>query len=71
MADFCKQCSIEMFNKDFKELANLSTEEDTKNGLFPMVLCEGCGYIQVDHTGVCVSEDCLRKGHPEYEKTKK
>ena len=62
MADFCTECSMEMFNKDFEELAGLSTAEDTKNDLFPCVICEGCGFIQVDHTGKCISETCLR-GH--------
>ncbi len=61
MADFCTECSLEMFDKDFGELAGLSTEADTKSHLFCMVLCEGCGVIQVDHTGKCISEDCLRK----------
>ncbi len=61
MADFCTDCSIEMFDKDFKELAGLSTEEDTKNELYCMALCEGCGPIQVDHTGKCISGDCLVK----------
>lgn len=61
MADFCTECSLEMFDKDFEELAGLSTEEDTKNSLFADVICEGCGFIQVDHTGRCVSANCLRK----------
>jgi hypothetical protein len=63
MADFCKQCSEQMFGKDFKELANLSTEEDTKNKMFCVVICEGCGTIQVDHEGNCVTENCLCNGH--------
>ena len=64
MADFCKQCSIENFGQDFGELANLITEEDTKNGLVSSpVICEGCGIIQVNHLGECVSEDCMCNGH--------
>ena len=51
MADFCKECSIEIFGEDFKELANISTPEDTANELYVHVLCEGCGPILVDHTG--------------------
>lgn len=58
MADFCKKCSINMFDSDYGDLKGLSTEEDTNNGLFPVVICEGCGPIQVNHEGVCVSEDC-------------
>lgn len=58
MADFCMKCSIKMFGEDFGDLAKLSTEEDTKNNLFPIVLCESCGPIQVNHLGECVSPDC-------------
>lgn len=61
MADFCKQCGIEIFGEDLGDLAGLSTEENTAAGLYPVVLCEGCGCIQVDHTGQCVSDDCLKK----------
>jgi hypothetical protein len=58
MSDYCKQCSLEEFGKDYKELAGLSTENDTQNSLFATAICEGCGYIQVDHEGNCISEDC-------------
>jgi len=61
MADFCKQCSIEMFGKDYGDFKGISSEEDTKNDLYPLVLCEGCGPIQVDHEGKCVSPDCVGK----------
>jgi hypothetical protein len=57
VADFCKQCS----ETDYKDLAGLSTEEDTKAGLYPVVLCEGCGPTQVNHLGECVSVDCIKK----------
>jgi hypothetical protein len=59
MADFCKQCSIENFGDDFGDLAGLSTIEHTNKNEYALVLCEGCGPIQVDHTGKCVSTDCL------------
>lgn len=61
MADFCHQCSVENFYEDFKDLAGLSDEAATKRGLFPVVLCEGCGPCQVNHDGVCVSVDCVKK----------
>jgi hypothetical protein len=61
MADFCKQCSLEIFGKDYKDMAGLSTEEHTKKGKFAIVLCEDCGATQVDHDGVCISKDCLKK----------
>jgi hypothetical protein len=67
MADFCKQCSIEHFGKDHHDLAELSTPEDTTNDLYASALCEGCGPIQVDHTGNCVS-DCFEGHNPAPEK---
>lgn len=50
MAEFCEKCNQELFDlpSDFK---GLSTEEDTKKGLYASVLCEGCGVILVDHEG--------------------
>jgi hypothetical protein len=64
MADFCKQCSIDMFGEDFGDLAGITTEEDTANNRFVLVICEGCGPTDVDHTGKCVSGNCLRKSSP-------
>lgn len=57
MADFCKQCSIDVFGEDFGDMAGLSTAEDTAKGLYCVVLCEDCGPIQVDHEGNCISHD--------------
>ena len=61
MADFCKQCSLEMFNNDYRELANLCTKEDNDRGLFAVAICEGCGSVQVDCDGTCVSNDCMHR----------
>lgn len=58
MADYCKQCAIKYFDQDTRDLAGLSKPEDTEAGMFCQVICEGCGFIQVDHEGNCVS-DCL------------
>ena len=60
MADFCKQCSLEIFGEDFKDLSNISDEGETELGRFPIVICEGCGVTQVNHEGICVSPDCLK-----------
>lgn len=60
MAEFCKQCSIEMFGKDFGDLKGLSTEQHDKDELYCCVICEGCGHIQVDSNGACISENCLK-----------
>ena len=61
MADFCKQCSIDHFGEDFKDHAGISTIDDTKNALYAFAICEGCGFIQVNHEGECISKDCLKK----------
>lgn len=61
MADFCQQCSLEIFLEDFGELTGLTTEEKiNKTNKFPIALCEGCGPCQVDHNGICVThKECL------------
>ena len=59
MADFCKQCSLEIFGEDYGELAGLQSIDDANNSLYPVVMCEGCGVIQVTADGTCIS-DCLR-----------
>lgn len=53
MADFCKQCSIEQFGEDFGDLAGLCDYDNDA-----VVICEGCGFINVDHEGTCVSAYC-------------
>lgn len=59
MSSCCKQCSIVMFGKDSKDFANLSDEQDTAAGFYPIVLCEGCGPTEVNHLGECIVDDCL------------
>ena len=51
MADFCQQCEFRVWGFDTKDLAGLSTPQDTAAGRFPVLLCEGCGPVQVDHEG--------------------
>ena len=51
MADFCKECSINMWGVDTKDLAGLITKEEVDKGLGVQVICEGCGFIRVDHAG--------------------
>ena len=70
MADFCKQCSIQLFGKDFRELAGLRTEEMKEQNSFPVVICEGCGHTLVDEDGTCVDEDCLKRHDVDYEEPK-
>lgn len=59
MSQFCKQCSVKLFGEDSEDFKRLSTKEDTARGEFPVVVCESCGLIQVDHAGRCITEDCL------------
>lgn len=58
MADFCRQCSVTVLGipdaEYLGDLEGLSTAEDTANGLYAEVICEVCGFIQVDHTGRCI-----------------
>lgn len=64
MADFCRACSIEIFGEDHRELAEITTEEQQAKGHYAVVICEGCGIIQVDKDGNCVSKDCLKVLEP-------
>ena len=57
MADFCKQCSIEMFGKDYGDLKL----GPLKIGHGWVVLCEGCGPTMVDAEGQCTVKSCLQK----------
>ena len=59
MAEFCNQCGGR------GELAGETTHKNWKRGLANVVICEGCGAIQVDPKGNCVSDDCLKNGHKE------
>lgn len=63
MADFCKQCSIELFGKDTRDLADLLSKGDTEEGKVAVVLCEDCGPTYVDHEGTCVGS-CFKAGNP-------
>jgi hypothetical protein len=61
VADFCLQC-----DPDFKDFVGMTTPENARNNLYAIVLCEGCGYIQVDPDGACICDDCLEnhsRGH--------
>ena len=62
MADFCKQCSMDIFGEDFKDLSGLTKEEDWQQHKAVATICEGCGLIQVDPDGNCVTTACLKSG---------
>lgn len=65
MADFCKQCSILMFGEDFGDFDNLP---GMREGDQAAVICEGCGFTEIDHHGKCLRhtdaehEDAILKG---------
>jgi hypothetical protein len=50
MANYCKQCSEDLFGKDSKDFAGLVSVG------CPLVevVCEGCGPTTVDYNGKCV-----------------
>lgn len=64
MAEFCRQCSFDLDGVDYRDLAGITSPEAWGEGLAATVICEGCGFIQVDPDGNCVSNDCLRHGNP-------
>lgn len=51
MADYCRDCSIAMFGRDFRDMAQLLPSEAYKDGTGALVLCECCGPIVVDING--------------------
>ncbi len=42
-----------------------TTSAQEAEGVASLVLCEGCGLIQVDSNGFCTSSDCDKGGHNE------
>ena len=63
MADFCLQCAHEMgFKCDFTMIMSAAQHE---KGLVADVLCEGCGPIQVDGDGKCLTIGCLENHNPD------
>jgi len=64
MADFCKQCSIDILGQDFGDLAGFTSVRDWEKGLAVIEICEGCGIINVDPLGNCVSQHCSCNGKP-------
>lgn len=58
MADFCSQCSLEIFLEDSKDLTGFA-RGGYKDVKYLHTLCEDCGDTIVDNQGVCVG-DCLK-----------
>jgi hypothetical protein len=59
MADFCKQCSIDHFGKDFGDLAGLYPEIEYET---LTTICEGCGLTVVNKQGECIAACLLKHG---------
>ena len=55
MADFCRDCSIANFGRDFRDFANKMPHEGYSNepgkSMGALVLCECCGPVVVDING--------------------
>lgn len=68
MADFCKQCSIEIFGEDYGDLA-LTPDSKERGTLQPgygwLHICESCGPILTDDDGVCTDPKCPIHGVPD------
>ena len=63
MAEFCNACAKKLFNGP-GDFAGLTDEESWNIGRAACVICEGCGFIQVDPEGNCASYDCKEAGKP-------
>ncbi len=62
MADYCQQCSIDIFGKDYEDFKGMVGKGDILNDI-----CEGCGRTNMDHTGKCLGNDKQCKGgHKNY-----
>lgn len=58
MADLCQQCTQEIFGVDWdNDLYGLCGPDEIVR-----VLCEGCGWTDVNEEGVCVNPECPRHG---------
>lgn len=51
ITDFCKECSIDMYGYDFKDLADNSTVLDDELENYQEALCQDCGLIFVNSLG--------------------
>lgn len=58
MADFCKQCSEELFEESYSDLEGLCDREYQIQ-----ILCEGCGLTLVDYRGECQGGCMKAKAH--------
>lgn len=64
MADFCRDCSIDTFGDDYRDLAfhDWQPPKVLEPGEGYPCTCEGCGVTRVDGDGVCLG-GCLVAAH--------
>lgn len=62
MADFCKQCSTDLFGFDAGDLKNYS-DQKIEDGFGWKALCEDCGFIIVNDEGECIANWCKKHGN--------
>lgn len=61
MAEFCVECAKEMWGKEIdSDFNGILSENEFKKGQLLSVLCEGCGYIYVNHLGQKIDEEDFR-----------
>jgi hypothetical protein len=61
MADYCKECSIFWFSKDFKNFKKTPNSPQPKKGWGYLVLCECCGNIIVDRYGRMINSETKKR----------
>lgn len=65
MADFCLQCNLALYFGPHSDFAWLAKDGPLPPGVGYGVLCEGCGFIRVDHLGRCMGDPgCIEKHIP-------
>lgn len=63
MAEFCRQCAEELFGAgDNNDMKGRVTEEQFKQDIVSVGLCEGCSGGEFDHEGNCCG-NCLEESH--------
>jgi len=60
MAEFCELCAKDL-NFPYGDFKGLTAKKAWSEGRAAVVICEGCGPIQVDPEGNCVTIDCFKK----------
>lgn len=60
MAEFCEQCAKDL-DFPYGDFRDMTTKEEWGKGNAAVVLCEGCGPIQVDCEGNCVTKNCFKE----------